>query len=130
MFTYYKLVVAGGREFSDYDLLAEKLDNIRYVVWDQDIADDVEIVCGKARGADTLGETWAKKNHVGVKYFPANWNRQSDGSYDKAAGYKRNHQMAEYADALIAFWDGESKGTAHMINLATEKDLTVMVVRY
>ena len=125
MFTYYKLIVAGGREFSDYELLAEKLDNIRYVVWDQDIADDVEIVCGKARGADTLGETWAKKSHVGVKYFPADWDR-----YGKSAGYRRNGEMAEYGDALLAFWDGESKGTAHMINLATEKDLTVMVVRY
>ena len=125
MFTYYKLIVAGGREFSDYELLAEKLDNIRYVVWDQDIADDVEIVCGKARGADTLGETWAKKSHVGVKYFPADWDR-----YGKSAGYRRNGEMAEYGDALIAFWDGVSKGTAHMINLATEKDLTVMVVRY
>ena len=125
MFTYYKLIVAGGRDFSDYDLLAEKLDNIRYVVWDQDIADDLEIVCGKARGADTLGETWAKKNHVGVKYFPADWDR-----YGKSAGYRRNGEMAEYGDALLAFWDGESKGTAHMINLATGKDLTVMVVRY
>ena len=125
MFTYYKLIVAGGRDFTDYELLAEKLDNIRYVVWDQGLADDLEIVCGKARGADTLGETWAKKNHVGVKYFPADWDE-----YGKSAGYRRNGEMAEYGDALLAFWDGESKGTAHMINLATDKDLIVMVVNY
>ena len=125
MFTYYKLIVAGGRDFSDYTLLSEKLNNVRSVLWEHNIADDLEIVCGKARGADTLGETWAKKNHVGVKYFPADWDE-----YGKSAGYRRNGDMANYADALIAFWDGESRGTAHMINLATEKDLTVMVVRY
>ncbi len=69
-----------------------------------------EIVSGKARGVDTAGEKIAKFIGVPVKDFPALWK-----SHGVSAGYKRNKQMAEYADALIAVWDGESRGTAHMI---------------
>lgn len=123
MFKYYKLIVAGGRDFDDYKLMSSKLEKIRKAVWDT--ADDLEIVCGKARGADTLGEEWAKENHVGVAYFPADWDK-----YGKSAGYRRNEQMAKYGDALLAFWDGASKGTGHMINLAKKYEIPVMVVKY
>lgn len=80
---------------------------------------------GTANGADQLSERWAKEFGYLIKYFPANWEK-----YGKLAGYKRNKQMAEYADALIAFWDGKSKGTKHMIDLAKEQNLQVRVVRY
>lgn len=130
MFKYYKIIVAGGRDFSDYKLVDEKLTAIRTAVWKNDVADDLEIVCGKARGADALGDEWGKANHVGVEYFPANWNRQPDGSYDRAAGHKRNRQMGDYADALLAFWDGNSRGTKGMIDYATEKGLAVFIVKY
>lgn len=125
MFTYYKLIVAGGRDFDDYKTLSTKLNNIRSIIIGDDIADDLEIVCGKARGADSLGEKWAKANHVGIKYFPADWDK-----YKKSAGYLRNKQMAEYGDALIACWDGKSKGTKHMINLAKEYDISIMLLKY
>jgi len=130
MFLFYKLIVAGGRDFDDYELLSDKLEKLRIAVWKNDIADDIEIVCGKARGADSLGERWAKENHVSVKEFPANWNRQPDGSYDKSAGHKRNREMGDYGDALLAFWDGKSRGTKNMISYAEEKGLGVFVVRY
>ncbi len=113
-----KLIVAGSREFNDYNLLKKSIQEnfLRYEV--------EEIVSGTARGADTLGEQFAKEYNIQVKQFPANWDL-----YGKSAGYRRNAEMADYADALIAFWNGESKGTMHMINLAKEKNLKVVIIR-
>jgi hypothetical protein len=69
-----------------------------------------EVVSGTARGVDKLGERWAKENNIPIKFFPANW-----FEYGKGAGRLRNSEMAMYADALIAVWDGESRGTRNMI---------------
>ena len=129
MFNFHKLIVAGGRDFgnykSDYKLLSAKLEDIRCVIWKEDIADDLEIVSGGARGADSLGERWAKEFHVPIKSFPANWEL-----HKKRAGILRNMEMAEYSDSLLAFWDGKSPGTGHMISYATKLGLGVIVVRY
>lgn len=116
-----KVIVAGGRDFDDAKMLSEKLYNFAmpYNV------SDIEWVTGKARGADTLGEMWAREAGAPVKEFPADWDR-----YGKAAGYIRNEQMAKYADVLIAFWDGESKGTKHMIDLARKHGLEVHIYTY
>ena len=81
-----------------------------------------EIVSGGARGVDRLGEEYAKKRHIPIQVFPADWTK-----YGKSAGYIRNEEMAKYADALIAVWDGESKGTGHMIDLAHKHNLEVYV---
>lgn len=69
-----------------------------------------EIVSGGAHGVDFCGERYAKKRNLALKVFPAEWDK-----YGKRAGFLRNEEMAQYADALIAVWDGESRGTAHMI---------------
>ena len=86
-------------------------------------------VCGKAKGADTLGEKFALKYGINIKYFPADWNK-----YGKSAGYKRNVEMAEYAKEdngiLVAFWDRKSKGTKHMIETAKHAGLKVFVLNY
>ena len=118
----FKVIVAGGRDFSDYDLLKSKLDNL---LVDRD---PVEIVSGTAIGADKLGEFYAKRTQLAVALFPADW--QPNGVFDKSAGYKRNAKMAEYADALVAFWDGKSRGTMHMIDLANKSGIQVRVVNY
>ena len=68
-----------------------------------------EVVSGAARGVDRLGELWARDRHIRVVRFPADWRR------GRGAGYRRNREMAAYADALVALWDGESRGTRHMI---------------
>ncbi len=115
----FKVIVAGGRGFADYDLLKSKLDNL---LVDRDL---VEIVSGTARGADKLGEFYAKRTQLAVALFPANWDL-----YGKSAGYRRNEEMAEYADALVAFWDGKSRGTKHMIDLANKSGIQVRVVNY
>jgi hypothetical protein len=82
-----------------------------------------EVVCGCARGADQLGAWWAKINRIPVKQYPADWEE-----YGRYAGVRRNHQMADNADALIAFWDGKSRGTEHMIDTARKHNLKIAVV--
>lgn len=69
-----------------------------------------EVVSGTARGVDRLGEQWAMSKGINVIRFPANWNEEG-----KAAGHIRNRMMGDFADCLIALWDGESKGTKGMI---------------
>ena len=114
-----KVIIAGGRDFDKGFELVKAVDNFR------DENNITEVVCGMAKGADMMGLSYAKYNEIPVKRFPANWNK-----YGKSAGYIRNKEMAEYADALIAFWDGKSPGTKMMIELATQKGLIVNVVKY
>jgi hypothetical protein len=114
-----KVIIAGGRDFVDYELLHDSCTKIfenRTVT---------EIVSGCARGADKTGEKYAESTKIPIKKFPAEWDK-----YGKSAGYHRNKEMAEYADVLVAFWNGESKGTKHMIDLATSNKLEVHVIKY
>lgn len=116
----FRVIVAGGRDFNNYAGLAASLD---YLL--KNINDEIQIVCGMARGADKLGEQYAKERGYKVLYMPADWD--IDG---RSAGFKRNIKMAEYADALVAFWDGKSPGTRHMIETAKSKGLDIRVKRY
>ena len=116
----FKVIVAGTRDFNNYHLLKTKLDKIL-----SNITDDIVIVSGKARGADTLGEKYAKEKGYQIAEFPADWEK-----FGRSAGYKRNVQMAEYADACVCFWDGRSPGTKHMINIANQYKLQIRVVKY
>lgn len=90
--------------------------------WKEEIT---EVVSGKARGADSYGETWAHLIGLPIKEFPADWK-----TFGRSAGYRRNTDMADYADALVAIWDGHSKGTKHMIDLARSRGLRVFVYTY
>ncbi len=72
-----------------------------------------------------MGERFARAEGLTLKLFPADWDL-----HGKSAGYRRNEQMAEYADALIAFWDGESKGTGSMITFAQLEGLEIHVFDY
>ncbi len=116
-----RVIVAGGRDFSDYELLAEKLDFLL-----ENITSPV-IVSGTARGADTLGEQYAAERGYSVNRFPADWQ-----THGKRAGYLRNAEMAKNADCLVAFWNGrrERSGTYMMIQIAKERGLQVRVIRY
>ena len=118
----YKIIIAGGRDFMDYNLLKEKTNKI---LQEKKVTHKIVIISGCARGADTLGLRYASENAFDVEEYPANWDK-----YGKKAGYMRNVEMAENADALIAFWDGKSKGTKHMIDIATERNLPIRVIRY
>lgn len=114
-----KVIIAGSRVFGDYELLKEKCCKIL-----SNYHPDIEVVSGTANGADKLGERFAEEMNYPIKRFPAEWEKLGRG-----AGYARNVQMAFYADALIAFWDGESRGTKHMIDIAREKGLMVRVIQ-
>ena len=117
--TKFKVIIAGGRLFNDYKSLKIYLD---YLFQNKT---NVEIVSGGARGADKLGEKYAKEHKIPFVIFEAEWDRLG-----KSAGIQRNNLMAAYADALVAFWDGKSRGTKHMIEYATSKGLQVKVKQY
>ncbi len=116
-----KIIIAGGRTFTDYDLLCrtmvEFITEIPYT--------EIEVVCGLAKGADRLGNHWAWERGIPVAQFPADWDK-----FGRSAGPRRNKRMAEYATHLVAFWDGKSRGTKSMIDLGMKFNLVVKVVGY
>jgi len=114
-----KVIIAGGRDFNNYELLKVRCDNILSK------QNEIIIVSGGAKGADSLGERYANDKGYSLEIYPAEWDK-----YGKSAGYKRNVLMSENADSLIAFWDGKSRGTKHMIDIATKNGLNVRVINY
>jgi len=114
----FKVIIAGGRTYRNFFELSLVCDHYLQK------RKEIEVVSGCASGADSLGVKYAILHGYDIARFPADWDR-----FGKSAGYKRNIQMGEYADALIAFWDGESKGTKHMIDIMTElkKDVRVYI---
>lgn len=130
----FRIIIAGGRDFKNYDLLSDTLMKYLEDIDNTGIVNNpkqVKFVSGTARGADSLGEQFAYTWGYDVVRFPAAWN-----TYGKSAGYRRNAEMAKFASKdghrgiLIAFWDGKSRGTKHMIDLAKRYGLKVHVVNY
>lgn len=115
----FRVVIAGSRGFSDYAMLARTCDGLLR------IRPGFVVISGGARGADRLGERYAAERGLECVVMPADWD-----AHGKAAGHVRNAAMADLADALIAFWDGVSRGTKGMIEIAREKGLVVKVVRH
>lgn len=115
-----KVIIAGSRGFDNFELMVEKCDRIL-----EQVPTPVTVISGTASGADQLGEKYAKLRWMDIERFPADWDK-----HGKSAGIIRNKEMAEAADGLIAFWDGKSRGTKHMIETAINKNLKVRVVRY
>ena len=113
-----RTIVAGCRDIFS----TKEFKNARIVAKTHGIYIDT-LVCGMAKGVDTMAYEWAKRVGIEVHKYPADW------SLGKSAGYIRNAEMADNADALIAVWDGYSKGTKMMIDLATKKGLKVYVHR-
>lgn len=116
----FRVIIAGGRNFPDYPLLAQTMDHLL-----SNTSDEIVCICGKARGADALGERYAIERGYPILYFPAEWEK-----YGRIAGYLRNTEMARNADALVAFWDGRSPGTKHMIETAKKHGLKVRIKYY
>jgi ribA/ribD-fused uncharacterized protein len=114
-----RLIIAGSRDFADYDLLCRSVE-----AFQKEHGPIGEIICGMARGADLLGHRYADEHGIPVREMPADWDR-----YGKGAGYRRNGEMALCADALLAFRIGASKGTGHMIDIARQRNLIFMVVQ-
>ena len=113
-----KTIIAGGREITDHRKIFRAIAMARDAGWEIS-----EVVSGCCRGVDTIAAEAAGRKGVHVEPFPANWDK-----HGKAAGIIRNRQMAEYADALIAIWNGKSRGTRNMIEQAGKMGLRVFVV--
>lgn len=118
----FKVIIAGSRDFNDYELLKFKTTHILQNIIAK--GEEIIIISGTARGADQLGERYALEMGYKLERYPAKWD-----IYGKRAGYLRNQQMAEVADAAIIFWDGKSRGTKHMIDTARSKGLQYRVIR-
>lgn len=112
-----KIIVAGSRDVTESEVRAA----LTLCPWVGFVS---VIVSGTARGADTFGERWAQENNIEIIRFPADWER-----YGRRAGPIRNEVMANNAEGLVAVWDGKSRGTRSMINLALKHGLRVMVYR-
>lgn len=108
-----KVVIAGSRGIDDFALVEEVIEDSRFEI--------SEVVSGRAVGVDTLGEEWGEKNDVPVEYFEID--EYSDDDDPRPNPYIRNEAMAEYADAVILVWDGESGGTDHMRRMAEKHDV-------
>lgn len=108
-----KLAVIGSRDWTNYKMMLEKIEFIS----------PTEIVSGGARGADKLAERAGTELGIPVKVFPADWEK-----HGKSAGYIRNHEIVDYADEGIAFWDGKSKGTAHAIEQFKKQGKRIVIV--
>lgn len=122
----YNIIIAGSREFNDYNVVKKA---VKDFLISKNTTDKPTIICGMAKGADMVGYTLAKKCGLPLKEFPADW------SIGKSAGYIRNKKMAKYAHdngngVLLAFWNGKSKGTKHMIDLARNYDLEIHVYNF
>ena len=125
-----RIIIAGSRDYNDYKYLKISMKNILERTSLEEV-NKIKIISGTANGADQLGERFAKQFKLEVIKFPAKWDL-----YGKHAGYIRNEEMAKYSmednnyGMLVAFWDGESRGTKHMINLANKHGLEVHVIKY
>lgn len=113
-----KTIIAGSRSFrhnADQQLIEHAVRLSGFTI--------TEVVSGMAYGIDRLAVGWAMRHKIPVREFYAQW-----GTHGQAAGYMRNMQMAEYGEALIAVWDGASRGTAHMIDHARKLGLPTYVL--
>lgn len=115
-----KIAIVGSRSFNDYEKLKNYINDI--VDMEGWIIDC--IVSGGAKGSDTLGERYADEYGYNKLIFPAEWEK-----YGKSAGFKRNVDIIDNCDVCFAFWDGESHGTKHDIDLCKEKGKTCYVCK-
>ena len=123
----YKIIIAGSRDFLNYQLLKTECDKFIQKCRSEmnGSLHHIGIISGNARGADKLGERYAKEHNYKCYIMPADWNK-----YGMRAGYLRNADMANQGHALIAFWDGKSKGTNNMIQEAKKANLNIKIILY
>lgn len=112
-----KVIIAGSRSCTDYNFVEGAIHESGFSI--------TEVVCGGAIGVDSVGRKWARYYRIPVKMFLPDWR-----THGKKAGIIRNIEMADYAEALIAVWDGESRGTKHMIDAAGKKGIPVYIRKF
>lgn len=118
-----KLIIAGSRSASDIREVYAAV-SAAFKHWGRLWEKRSEIVCGMARGADLLGKQFGDEGDMIVREFPADW-----AKHGKSAGFIRNQEMVDYADAAIYLWDGKSKGTKDCIDRAKKKGMPIYIHR-
>ena len=109
-----RTIIAGSRDITDSEFLNSAISECGWTI--------SEVISGCANGAYKLGEIWAAKNNIPIKKFPANWSK-----WGKSAGMIRNAEMLKCGQALIALWDGKSRGTKNMIDISKNGGIRVFV---
>jgi hypothetical protein len=127
-----RTIIAGSRSITDFKVIEEAIKASSFSI--------SEVVSGGAKGVDLMGEKFANDNNIPIKVFKPSWSdldvsgsiikENKYGKFNARAGVDRNERMGNYADALIAVWDGNSKGTIHMINYMKKLNKKVFVYRY
>jgi len=124
-----KVIIAGSRSITDFETIKKAIGCCPFSI--------SEVVSGGAKGVDLLGEKYASEENLPVSVFKPSWSNLEApgavvktnryGKYNAKAGIDRNEEMGDYADALIAVWDGESTGTKHMIEYMGFLDKKVFI---
>lgn len=114
-----RIVVAGCRDYNDYDEAKAYIDMCIEKIKSKH---EIVFVSGSCRGADRLGERYAEDNGYKIERYPAQWSK-----YGRCAGLIRNKEMAEVGDYIICFWDGKSRGTKSMIDIANRMGKNISV---
>lgn len=118
------ICVAGGRDFNDIEYMFDCLDSVKHLYWRH----EVTLISGAAKGADELGERYARDQHWLIESHSPQYTKFKGN--ERYAPLARNEEMAKEADVLVAFWDGKSKGTRHMIGCAFRQGLEIHIFRY
>lgn len=116
-----RVVIAGCRDYNNYDEAKEYIDfYISRIKKEYTLI----FVSGGCRGADAIGERYAKENGFDVEKYPADWK-----TYGRSAGPRRNKQMAKVCDYIICFWDEKSRGTKSMIECANKCGKPIKIIK-
>lgn len=118
-----KLIIAGGRDFNDYELVKKSV--LNYIISENCFEEQVTIISGNANGADKLGERLAKEFKYPLIIKKADWK-----THNKSAGPIRNNQMADICSHAIIFWNGSSRGSKNMIDICIQRNIPHKVIRY
>ena len=118
----FKVIIAGGRDFDDFSMLCREMDKL---LINQVKVNKITIISGGARGADTLGERYARLRNFELTKVKADWNK-----YGKSAGFVRNREMLAITNGVVCFWNGKSRGTRDMVNITKPSDKRLVVIRY
>lgn len=133
------LIIAGTRTFQDYELLKRK---VKKFILENNILRPLSIVSGRATGADSLGEQFAREYNFPIIEMPADWNNIKGVSpvfikynkfgkpYNSKAGHDRNEEMAKISQYCIIFHDGKSPGSLNMKENCEKYSLTYKIIRY
>lgn len=129
-----KIAIVGSRQFNDFELMKSKMEAYQ--------SKATQIISGGANGADELAAQWCQHFlHKNPIIFRPNWTNISHKNalikynkkgerYDARAGIRRNQLIVEQADFVVAFWDGQSKGTRHVIYYARQTGTPIEVIMY